>query len=259
MTGTEHPGEDSHGHDVGPGSPRAHADDVLVFPREAGRIVDAEAIKRFGIPGIVLMENAARGVADLARLQLGAFHRPGRVLVACGRGNNGGDGWAAARHLANHGHDVRIISLGSPREGSDALINAGIAERMQLPVVSLEQDGIGEVDLVIDAIFGTGLDRAIDGGARALVEAINEHDAPVLAVDIPSGLDADTGMPLGTAIRAAWTASFMGYKAGFLQPGAFPFLGELHVIDIGVPRELLLEHGSPLPGARTEHGRRDIP
>ena len=218
-------------------------DPILIYSREAVRRVDAEAIASYGIPGIVLMENAARGSADLAHDMLAALDRPARILVACGTGNNGGDGWAAARHLSNRGHDVRIAALGPSREGSDAAVNARIAEAMRLPVetdVALNASG---VDLVIDALLGTGLDRDVSGRARDWIEAINAQSAPVLALDLPSGLDTDTGRPLGTAIRADCTATFVGWKQGFLEDGAATWLGRVEVIDIGIPLLLKVRHG----------------
>ena len=218
-------------------------DPILVYSREAVRHVDAEAIAHYGIPGIVLMENAARGAADLAHGMLTALDRPARILVACGTGNNGGDGWAAARHLSNRGHDVRIAALGPSREDSDAAVNARIAEVMRLPVeTNAELDASG-ADLVIDALLGTGLDRDVSGRARDWIEAINAQSTPVLALDLPSGLDADTGRPLGTAIKADCTATFVGWKHGFLEEEATAWLGRVEVIDIGVPLLLKERHG----------------
>jgi len=221
-------------------------DPILVYTREAVRRVDADAMSHYGMHGIVLMENAARGAARLANGLLAPLERPARILVACGTGNNGGDGWAAARHMANRGHDVRIAALGPSREGSDAAVNARIATAMQLPVDTNAALDASGVDLVIDALLGTGLDRDVTGRARNWIEVINAQPMPVLAMDLPSGLDADTGRPLGAAIEADCTATFVGWKQGFLNKGATTWLGRVEVIDIGVPRLLKERYGQPM-------------
>lgn len=219
--------------------------------RDGCRRLDAEATERFGIPGIVLMENAARGVSDVA-LQM--INPPHRVHMLCGPGNNGGDGWAAARHLHNAGCAVSITSIGAPREGTDAATNASIAEAMGIPV--LAWDDVRGVDLVIDALFGTGLDRPVDGAVKALIDSINAADVRVLAVDLPSGLDANSGSPLGAAIRADATATLVAWKHGFLELESVRWTGEIHTVDIGVPRELVNAIGTPLERA-DRHGRAD--
>ncbi|MDG1899964.1 MAG: NAD(P)H-hydrate epimerase [Phycisphaerales bacterium] len=219
-------------------------DPILVYSRDAARRIDADAIETYGIPGIVLMENAARGAADLACDMLATRDHPCRIVVACGTGNNGGDGWAAARHLSNRGHLVRIATIGPCRPGSDAAINERIAGAMDLTVESrLDLDGS---DLIVDALLGTGLDRAVDGRTRDWIEAINAHGAPVLSMDVPSGLDADSGMPLGTAISADRTATFVGWKKGFLENDASRWLGRIHTVEIGIPTTLKERHGHPI-------------
>lgn len=221
----------------------------LVFTRSALHRIDAEAIEQHGIAGLQLMENAARGATRLACTMLKSPESPARVLVACGRGNNGGDGWAIARLLADKGHLPHVVHLGNPATGSDAWVNMERAHRAGIPSDTYQPECVlpctGEMDLVIDAIFGTGLDRAITGDPLSLVRSINAASVPVLAVDLPSGLDADSGQPLGEAVRASTTATFVGPKVGFATEGASAWTGEVHVIDIGVPDVLLQEHGTP--------------
>ncbi len=210
-----------------------------VLSRAAVLEVDRRAIEEFGIPGIVLMENAARAVAEVVLSRLDAPWRECRVGIACGRGNNGGDGWAIARHLVNEGVNVVITALGDPRPGSDAAINANIARQMHITEVAPDEEW-GVVDLTVDALFGTGLDRPLEGVAAGLVDRLNAG-APIIAVDIPSGLDADSGQTHGPTIRAAVTVTLVALKPGLLQPEAAVYTGRVVVGDIGVPRSLITE------------------
>lgn len=223
---------------------------VFVLDRAAVGAVDRTAIDEYGIPGIVLMENAARGLADVARQLLGAPADARPPLIACGGGNNGGDGYALARHLHNSGYAPTLATLSAPRPGSDAALNADICRRMGIARVELDEQTCVEHDgLVVDALLGTGLDRAVTGHVAVIIDAINRSARPVLAVDVPSGLDCDTGRPLGTSIRAVATVTFVGLKPGFLELDAQPFLGEVTVVDIGAPIELLRRYGRPIrPG-----------
>jgi hydroxyethylthiazole kinase-like uncharacterized protein yjeF len=223
---------------------------VLVFSRAAAREVDLCAAKEFAIPTILLMENAARNIADIALDGLEGVESP-RVLVLCGPGNNGGDGLAAARHLHNAGLTVHVaLAFPIGAATGDAAINLGIVQRMGLPITRLREDSSAldrlaekeAPDLLIDALFGTGLSRPLEGPMKALVEAVNRQAGrgmDVLSVDLPSGMDADTGEALGCAVRANVTVTFGGLKAGFLSLEAQSYLGEVVVVDIGVPRELL--------------------
>lgn len=232
--------------------------DVFVFDRAGIRAVDSLATRVFGVPSVVLMENAARHAADVA-LDLVEGNATPTVAVFCGGGNNAGDGFAVARHLANAGLDVRLGML-TPiaRLKGDALTNATIAKRMGLSMSSIATRTEASVaklakgaDLIIDALFGTGLDRPLAGAALAIVRAINraagKGPTPVLSLDVPSGLDADTGAALGDAIKADVTVTFAGLKRGFLIEGAWPYLGETIIADIGAPRELLERLGTRLP------------
>lgn len=197
------------------------------------------------------MENAACGVADVVRSTL-ARTPAARVLIACGRGNNGGDGYALARHLYNDGVEVVLLRLGEPAADSDARINHDICVAMDLPFITFDEiEQAGEVDLIVDAIFGTGLDRPVECEAAEVIEWINALTTPVVSIDLPSGLDCDTGRPLGIAVRATMTVSFLGWKKGFLAKGADEFVGEISVAHIGAPRDLFGEFGERIrAGAR---------
>jgi NAD(P)H-hydrate epimerase len=198
--------------------------------------LDAAAIAD-GILGIDLMEAAGRAVADRVRLRAGMGTQ---ILVLCGPGNNGGDGFVAARLLAEAGFTVVLVLLGdrASLKGDAALA----AERWTGPVLSALPDRLADVALVVDAVFGAGLSRDLDGAARSLVEAVTRAGCPVLAVDIPSGVDGDTGAVRGAAFRAVETVTFVAPKAGhFLEPGR-GLCGQLHVAQIGTG-ETALEAG----------------
>lgn len=216
----------------------------LIFTREQVRRIDALAVERYRIPSIVLMENASRGLADVAGRMLGDKRR---VLICCGGGNNGGDGLAAARHLHNRGYEA-TIHLTRPADSytGDALINLRICRAMKLPMLGADTplDQLPGADLLLDGLFGTGLTQPVRAPFDAIIQWMNRQPAPILAIDIPSGLDCDTGRPLGIAVKAAATVSFVGLKLGFLQPDSRDYTGQIHIADIGAPRELLQEIGS---------------
>ena len=208
--------------------------------REQARAIDRIAMQDWGIPGIVLMENAARGIVDL----IASFHPPtgGRVAIVCGPGNNGGDGFAAARHLVNRGYEVEIQMLAAESgfaPESDSGINLAVARRMRIPI----RAGIdlSEARFVVDGLFGTGLARPLRDPYLSAVGAINAQKAPVLSIDIPSGLDADDGSIHGAAVRARWTATMVAPKTGFHRGHGPELTGSVEVVDIGVPREVVAE------------------
>lgn len=214
---------------------------MVRLTRKQVREVDRLAVERYGMPSIVLMENAARAVAEEAWMML--QQRAGRsVLILCGGGNNGGDGLAAARHLHNRGVDVQIALTTDP-DGykGDALTNYNIVRKMGLPCEAAAADRLHRkaYDLVIDAIFGTGLTQCPRPPFEQLAAAVNSMEVDVLAVDIPSGLDCDTGKPLGPCIRARQTVTFVATKVGFAAPEASEFTGDVTIADIGCPRELI--------------------
>jgi hydroxyethylthiazole kinase-like uncharacterized protein yjeF len=212
--------------------------------RQEVRAVDSWAIQEIGVPGVVLMENAGRNAAELAREKLVGVDKP-RVCVFCGTGNNGGDGCVIARHLLNAGVQVTVVLCGEREKvRGDAKINLDILERMGCTIETLDAGAAdldlrlrtlaGDADMIVDALFGTGLQGELREPWRSLVDAINALGRPVLAVDIPSGLDCDTGEPLGTAIRAAWTVTFVAVKKGFTASPASAYVGELYIASIGV-------------------------
>ena len=217
----------------------------MFLTRDEVRAIDRRAIEEFGVPGAVLMENAGRGAAEVL-LSLGAR---GPVVVCCGKGNNGGDGFVIARHLDNRGVPVRVLLFAKPDElTGDAAINCEIVRRSGVP---LEVRGGQPVDVeslrrelaaagwVVDALFGTGLAGAVRPPFDRVIAAINASGAQVLAVDIPSGLDCDTGAPLGPTVRAQHTVTFVAPKTGFAETTARAWLGTVHVVDIGAPRAAL--------------------
>ncbi len=228
------------------GSPGAKSEPgEYILDRASVRAVDRAAIEEYGIPGIVLMENAARGLAAEALRMLRGSPRPS-ALIVCGGGNNGGDGWALGRHLHNHGCAVTMAPLEEPRPGSDAAVNCAICRRMKLREAPAPRAGAQfDVTLVVDAIFGTGLDRPVTGAAAQAIGWINRCARPVLAVDVPSGLDCDTGEPLGIAVRARRTVTFVARKPAMTMAAARRYTGKVVVADIGAPVELLAKLGRP--------------
>ena len=216
------------------------------------REVDRLAIEEYGLPGIVLMENAGGNAARL----LHAIGIAGPVAIACGKGNNGGDGFVIARHLDLLGHDVRLL-LACPLSDyrGDAAVNAEVARRAGLRILDLADAAAGDwtealrgADWIVDALLGTGATGAPRSGIATAISAINEvrHGGTgvrVLAVDVPSGLDCDTGDRPGECVRADVTATFVAPKVGFDAAGAREFTGAVHVLDIGAPAALLAGFG----------------
>ncbi|MBZ0272556.1 NAD(P)H-hydrate dehydratase, partial [bacterium] len=207
------------------------------------RELDRMAIEGCNIPGLILMENAGAGCAGIVMDRLEAAADLG-VCVVAGTGQNGGDGFVVARHLWNNGFDVEVYIIGSgDKIGGDAAINRDIVHGIGITVSEvtsredfeiLEQD-LDHAGLIVDALFGTGLAREVKGIHRDVIEAMNRSSAPKVSVDIPSGLDADTGHPLGAAVFATVTATFGFAKIGhFTHPG-FLHCGEVYVVDISLP------------------------
>jgi len=213
------------------------------------RELDRKAIEEFGLPGLVLMENAGRGAT---RIALEMLTSPGSqtALVLCGKGNNGGDGFVVARHLHNALVAIETFLTAQVDDvdpESDAGINLHVVRKMGIPIrpVLLPEEAadLGErlrkADLIIDALLGTGLSGGVREPARTLIETINASGRPVLAIDTPSGLCTDTGRVLGVAVSARRTATFAAAKRGFYKAEGPERVGRLDVVDIGVPRALL--------------------
>ena len=217
---------------------------MRVLDRAGARALDQAAIQQLGMPGILLMEHAAQSVR-LAATHMLRQNGLRRVVVVCGPGNNGGDGYAVARLLAIDGIETHLVALSPPGKGTDAAINADIWSRSGHPIggPGTLRNHLERPALLVDALFGTGLDRPIEGAAATLVELLNDAHSPILAVDIPSGLDADTGLPLGPCIQAAATVTFVAPKPAMLRMEAARYIGEYTVGDIGTPPQLLETHG----------------
>ena len=223
---------------------------MLKLTRHELRELDRLAIEEYGVPGVVLMENAG---ANAARL-LEAQGITGPVAIACGRGNNGGDGFVIARHLEAAGHRVRVLLAAAPEAYvGDAAMNLRIAERSGLSIICLAEADeaawrreLAGAAWIVDALLGTGAVGPPRGAIAIAITAINDlraaaGEAPVrvLAVDLPSGLDADTGEAAGGCVRADLTATFVAEKAGFANPAAAALTGTVHVLAIGAPAALL--------------------
>lgn len=251
------------------------------------RAFDRHAIEECQVPGVVLMENAGRGAADVLSAIIArsassscdtvqALHQrrathvrragfpmrhvraPGqpadypleaRVVIVCGTGLNGGDGFVVARHLLARGAQVRVVLTGllekvtgEARMNHDAYVDLGgrcsyVADRAELGDL---REALADADYIVDAIFGTGLDRPVRGLLLEVIQAINEAKAQKLALDIPSGLDADSGAALGIAVRADDTVTFGHLKVGLLTPDGARLCGNIHVVDLGVPDARIL-------------------
>lgn len=211
--------------------------------REHAREMDRRAIEEFGVPSLVLMENAGRGAAELL-VSLGVH---GPVAICCGKGNNGGDGLVMARHLDNHGVKLEVHLFSLPEELTpDAAIHWQVITRSNIRArvwAKLDEESfvaaLDRAEWAVDALFGTGLTGPVRSPFDEVIKLINASPVRVFAVDVPSGLDCDTGEPMGPTVRARHTASFIAPKKGYASPAAQRWLGKVHVVDIGLPRQLL--------------------
>ncbi|UQA59671.1 NAD(P)H-hydrate dehydratase [Polyangium aurulentum] len=270
---------------------------IPVLTRAQMREFDRYAIESCHVPGVVLMENAGRGAADVLSAMIearrraspaatpGSLDRPAsrraepvalsarvrsfpvrhvaspgqpanypleaRVVVVCGTGNNGGDGFVVARHLLARGAEVEVYLAGrsekvtgDARINHDAYIDLGglFFEMPEGESLAPLQIALSRADFVIDALFGTGLDRPITGHLADVIAVINEASCRCVALDIPSGLDADSGAPFGVAIEADDTVTFGHLKIGMLTPEGARLSGNVHVVDLGVPDPPILAH-----------------
>lgn len=222
---------------------------MKVATAEQMQELDQKAIESYRIPGIVLMENAGRGATDVIFNTFPDLQKK-KIVIVAGKGNNGGDGFVIARHLLNHGISVKVFLLSDPKGlRGDAETNFHIFHRMKGEVISVPSSkdyqkvkkDLEKVDLLIDGIFGTGLDAEVRGYYREVIDHLNTLQKPIIAIDIPSGLDANTGKPLGTAIRASLTVTFGLPKVGHLVVPGPDYVGRLKVIDIGIPKNLVEE------------------
>ena len=207
------------------------------------RQIDAAAVQELGMAGLLLMENAARGACEV----LEATQPQGRIIVVSGPGNNGGDGLAMARLLAAIGIDseIHLVRAGKSLT-DDAQSNFEFLYKCGIKVQEADEKNLQSVlavltpdDWIVDALLGTGIRGTLRSPFLEIVEAINQSFARVLSVDVPSGLDADTGKPCGATVRAEVTVTFVATKAGFRFPLALPYLGRVVVRQIGVPQRWL--------------------
>jgi len=208
--------------------------------------MDRQTIETVGIPGQVLMENAGRGATQMLLEKFQGLSQK-RIGILCGRGNNGGDGFVMARYLAGSGHRVCVYLLSEKdKVKGDAQTNLTLLERLNIPLLEVpdktafngRMTALKHEAIWIDAILGTGLTSDVKGFFKAVVEFINQSENPVFAVDIPSGLDSETGRPRGACIRAHATATFGFAKIGhLLYPGA-DYTGDLGIVDIGIPPQI---------------------
>lgn len=213
------------------------------------REIDRRTIDEFGIPSIVLMENAGRGAAEVAMDMLSGKENP-KIVCICGRGNNGGDGFVAARHLVNSGVETEIFLIGEPSElKGDADINFRILKKMKVDVrmlvkqnLKIFQEKLEKYDLIIDAIFGIGLSRDVEGLHRSVINMLNSSEKDILSVDVPSGLDVTEGSVKGVCVKATKTVTFALPKTGFIKNMGPVHTGELITVDISVPKILLGEY-----------------
>lgn len=222
---------------------------MKLFDSKGIQALDRAAVRKYGIKGLQLMENAGRAVAAIVLREMEGLRLSQRVAIVAGKGNNGGDGFVAARHLKNSGIPVSVFLAGRLEEmKGDAALNAKAWLKMggEVNPVNTEADlkKAGSVlrhsPIIIDALFGTGLNTSVAGIYASIISYINTLGKKVISVDIPSGIDATTGAVLGTAVRADITATMAAPKIGlYVLPGR-DYAGKVEVVDIGAPRELTL-------------------
>ena len=214
----------------------------ILTARQAKEL-DEKLKNKYGISTLVLMENAGRAIADTA-VKLVKQHKLTSIAVFCGRGNNGGDGLVAARHLLTKGINVDVFLLGSPQDlKNEAKINYEILKKLKKKISTVQsieefkeiKKRIKRYDLIIDALLGIGLKGEVKGLMREVIEVLNISRIPVIAVDIPSGLDARSGKGLGCAIKAAYTVTFIAVKKGLLTKEGSFYSGKVKVCDLGIP------------------------
>lgn len=217
--------------------------------REEMRELDRKSIEEYKIPGIILMENAGRNVAEEVLKMIGTQNTM-KVAVLCGKRNNGGDGFVVARHLHNHCIPVNVFlvaKISDILKDGDAGTNLQILLKLKIPVKEvLDVTGIKSAlkelvsyDIIIDALFGTGLSGEVREPFKALINGVNKLNKPVVSVDIPSGLDCNNGNVLGSTIKASKTVTFAASKRGFYLGDGPAHTGEVIVTDISIPKELI--------------------
>ncbi|GAA0078968.1 bifunctional ADP-dependent NAD(P)H-hydrate dehydratase/NAD(P)H-hydrate epimerase [Clostridium sp. CTA-5] len=222
-----------------------------IFLSKQCKEIDRITIENIGIPSIVLMENAARSVCEEIRDKGESF------FIFCGHGNNGGDGLAIARHLISTGKDVKVGIIGvSEKYTDDFMINLNILNNIgNVDIIKINKeedigkeliDKIKHYNVIVDCIFGVGLNRKLTGVFELLIKKINENSKLIVSVDVPSGLNCDSGLEEGIAINADFTYTFEVLKEGFLNYNAIKYLGEVKVLKIGIPDIVKKENSNNL-------------
>ena len=226
---------------------------------QQSRNVDQLAIAEFGMNGLVLMENAGRGVADF--MERSGLKHTNRIIICCGKGNNGGDGFVLARHLLVRNYQPTVWLFADPAElTGDALVNYLILQSLKYPVHLPSDNTLTEYfaqlsgdDWIVDALLGTGATGnprpPVDSIIRQMNQVRHLSNCRMLAIDLPSGWDADAGQPNDPTVQATETATFFSMKNGFDCPAAQEYLGVVHVLDIGIPQPPIMEvllHGAAL-------------
>ncbi len=241
-------------HAPGSGHEGVHVHAYQLLSRENSRKIDQFAVEQYGMPSIILMENAGRSITEIcAPLILDSEDRPS-ILVLAGAGNNGGDGLVAARHLMNLGARVGIILASSEDHFTgDALTNLTIAKRMGIPIKTFSPEKprsalsslpapLSKPTIIIDAVLGTGFEGTLRPGTAAFLRFCNElgdAGAAIVSVDLPSGLHADAGEPAEDCVEADLTIALAAFKVGMLTESGRALCGEIVCGDIGVPADLL--------------------
>ncbi len=214
------------------------------------RELDRRAIEDYRIPSILLMENAGLRTADFIHKMYGQSIKGKTIMIICGRGNNGGDGFVIARHLMNKGYIVNVAVLSDKNKiKGDAQINLDIFERMGGYVIFIDvkdfnekvKNIINDSEIIVDAIFGTGLDRDIEEPIKTNIKLINQSQKTVVSVDAPSGLNCDSGAILGIAVKSDATVTMASAKEGFFKGEGPSCVGKVHVVDISIPKKILDE------------------
>lgn len=234
----------------------------VLLSRHWSQEVDRRAVAEYGLSGLVLMENAGRGLADVltARLRAADTSPSGAVAICCGRGNNGGDGFVLARHLDLRGYPVRVLLWGDPDSLSgDAAANFHVLRQADIAVELMDQvadpnhlrAALADASWAVDALLGTGARGEPRPPLDRVIGAMNAAACPKLAVDVPSGLDCDTGQAAQHTVRATVTCTFVAKKTGFAAATAAPYLGEVEVLDIGAPVKL---YNEIIEAAKAERG-----
>ena len=212
------------------------------------REIDRRTIEEYGIPSIVLMENAGRQAYEVAKKMLGKDLTKKKAAVICGKGKNGGDGFVVARYLLNYGANIYVFLLGDVSSlAEETLINFQILKKCRIEIDEVKtsneikgiENALKSADLVIDAILGIGVRGEVKSPLKDVIEIINSSGKHVMSIDIPSGLDGDTGDVLGVCVKATATVTMGAVKNGFFLKDGPSHVGELTVADIGIPSALL--------------------